>query len=350
MGAKQNKNTINSLYAISALALSIHMTLLLIFAYFHITLMVYMNIVSVSTYALCFPLVKREKIRECIYGAFIEILLHTIFAVICVGPDFGFQLYFVDCIAIMFLADYLSIHLGNHSIGSLKLAIICSILYVLFLISTRSYDPLYHIDANIAFTGMIINSVLTLSLIVLFFNMLKKTATLYEKELERQATHDNLTGLLNRHHLMEYMDDVYSSGNIDKYWIAILDIDDFKKVNDKYGHLCGDFVLKSVADILKDSCQDCLVCRWGGEEFMLVGVISEKDDNTQNNENDLLESIRQHIEKQDFVYNDTTIIKVTVTIGKADYQSHQTLSDWFDMADNRLYEGKQAGKNKIVSF
>lgn len=347
MDIKQNKNIINSLCWICALAFSIHVFLLLIFAYLHITLMVYENILSVVTYVLCFLFVRKGNISTAIYVAFVEILIHAVLAVLCVGLSFGFQLYFIDCIAIMFLADYLSLHMGLKSIGSLKLGFICSILYITFLITTRYYDPIYHINADIAFIGMIVNSVLTLSLVVLFFNMLKNTASLYEEELEKQAIYDNLTGLVNRHYLTEYMEGIYSSGKIDKYWIAILDIDDFKKINDEYGHLCGDFVLKSVAEILKESCADCTICRWGGEEFMIVGVTST---NNMKSEVDLLEDIRKNIEIQDFIYNDTTIINLTVTIGKANYQNNQALSEWFNVADIRLYEGKQSGKNRVVNI
>ena len=343
MDIRQNKKIMQALDLTLALTLSVHITLLFIFVYFHITIMVYMNIGSVLIYGLLFYFRKKRWVKMSIYVSFFEIIIHTILATFCLGYSAGFQLYFIDCIAAMFFVEYLAARLGIHSIGSLKLGIACSLLYIVFMIVTRYYDPIYHIDANIAFLGTVINSILTLAVIVSFFDQLSKMAVLYEKDLRKHASYDNLTGLINRHYLMEYMEEVYTSENISEYWLAILDIDDFKKINDQYGHLCGDVVLKSVAHILKELCDDYIVCRWGGEEFMIVGMTSNS------HEMALLEDIRKNIETHNFVYNDTTMINLTVTIGEANYQNGQTLSDWFNMADARLYKGKQSGKNRVIS-
>ena len=345
MNTERNKNTVmHSLYTICLLALFIHVILLLSFAWLHVLPMVWMNVVSVLCYAVCFFLIKKGQIKVCIYSAFVEILLHTVLAILCVGTGFGFQLYFINSIAIMFFADYFSVYMGNDSIGSLKLGIVCCILYVASLIVPRHLEPIYSFDPDIAFIGMILNSLLTLALLVLFFNLLTKTASIYERQLKRQAIYDNLTGLANRHHLIEHIDSIFASGNVDGYWLAILDIDDFKGINDRYGHLCGDFVLKRLADLLESSCTDCIVSRWGGEEFMVVG---RTGDGTRD-EDSLLENIRRNIEAQDFVYEGETIRRLTVTIGKANYQAGQTLNEWFSVADNRLYSGKLAGKNRVV--
>ena len=346
MNTHWNKSTERrSLQLISLLAAVIHFVLLLSFAYLHITLMVCMNIASVMCYLACALFINRERIKACIYAAFAEILLHTILAVLSVGTDFGFQLYFINCIAITFFADYFSVHVGNHSIRSLILSILYSILYIVFLIAARSYQPIYTIDADIAFIGTILNSTLTLALLVLFFHLLTRMATLYEKELMRQAIYDNLTGLANRHHLIKNMNDIFTSGDVEGYWLAILDIDDFKAINDRYGHLCGDFVLKRVAAILESFCSGCTVCRWGGEEFMIVGRSGAGGYDADS----LLENIRNSIETEDFVYGDSAMVKLTVTIGKADYRSGQTMNEWLNVADDRLYAGKQAGKNRVVN-
>ena len=350
MDFRQNNNiSQRSLYSISFLALSIHAVLLLIFAWLHVTLMVYVNVGSILCYVFCFPLIKKWRIKVCIYTAFTEVLTHAVFAVLSVGTGLGFQLYFINCIATMFLADYLSMHLGSDSIGSLKLGIVSALLYIITLIVARFHEPIYSIDEDIAFICTILNTALTLTLILMFFNMLAKMASSYEKALAKQASYDNLTGLVNRHYLIEYMDGVYTSGNLQRYWLAIVDIDNFKTVNDKYGHLCGDFVLKSVADILKKACGDRMVCRWGGEEFMVVGITTGQGGKDGSGEAALLEDIRQNIASRDFVYDNSTSVKLTVTIGMAYYQSNQTLNEWFSVADGRLYEGKRAGKNRIVT-
>ena len=338
--------TQRSLYPICFLAMLIHVILLVFFTILRIHLMAYVNVLSVTFYAISLLLVKKWRLWACIIGALVEVITHAGLALLSVGPDLGFQFYFINCIAMAFFADYFAIHNELRPIGSFKLGVLCSILYMGFLIGTRSYDPIYHVDENLAFIGLVLNSLLTLGLIVLFFNLLKNTAAQSEKMLRNQATHDNLTGLVNRRFFIDYMDGVYASGKLENSWLAILDIDNFKHVNDHYGHLNGDYVLKTVANILKEICGDLVVCRWGGEEFMVVGVGSE----TKTDAKALLETIRQRIAAEDFTFDDGTVIKLTVTIGKGDYCPGQTLTEWFAMVDDRLYVGKQSGKNRIVDI
>ena len=116
----------------------------------------------------------------------------------------------------------------------------------------------------------------------------------------------------------------------------MIDIDDFKKINDRYGHNAGDYVLVNVARILKDICRDSKVSRWGGEEFLILasGTIS---DNSA-----LIEKLRASIEKEDFAFGEDHI-KVTITAGLADYSGNDSIDRWVNVADENLYKGKKTG-------
>ena len=349
MNTDQNSKTAQRmLYILNIFLLLVHTGLLLLFNALHVTLMVRVNIVSVLCYLLCFLVVKGERINEYVIIAFMEIIIHSFLAVLSVGADFGFQLYHIGCIAVLFFADYFSVHIGARRVKGLALSIVSSLLYIISLIVVRFCGSIYQMDDGIAFIGTIFNTMLALIFVIFILSTLTNAAIFYDAELTRQATHDKLTGMVNRHYLVDYLGGIYASGDVENRWLAILDIDDFKGINDKFGHLCGDFVLKSVAEMIKKHCGDRVVCRWGGEEFLIVGVDPGEDGGSGADEAVLLEDIRRSIANKDFVYHDGTVIHLTVTIGAACYQNGQTVDEWVNTADGRLYDGKRTGKNKVV--
>lgn len=310
--------------------------------------MVYVNIGSIIWYTVSFFLVKRGKIDVYTFTTFLEIMVHMALAVLSVGWDCGFQLYFIGCISIVFYADYFSVRMGKRHVRGSGFSVASGLMYIVTLVASRFLEPVYHLDEQLVFASMTVNSLVIIVFVSVFFSMLTRLATFYERELTKQATHDKLTGMVNRHYLVNELDSVYASGDMSNYWLAILDIDDFKGINDKYGHLCGDFVLKTMAQMIKSLCGDRTVCRWGGEEFVIVGPDPEEDEKGRRPENVLLEEIRKRTAIKDFVYNNDTVVNLTVTIGVARYQPGQTLDEWINLADSRLYRGKQSGKNKVV--
>lgn len=186
------------------------------------------------------------------------------------------------------------------------------------------------------------------------------------EQLNFIAMHDALTGLYNRHSIYEMInkhkrfseteseiisDDTSSSAG--NFCIAMGDIDDFKKVNDTYGHDCGDTVLKEVAGILTQHVQeDDLICRWGGEEFLTI-MHGSKQECLDNVKSILLQINAAR------VHSGEHTVKVTMTFGLVhcdeleEEQKKKSLSDRIDalakVADERLYQGKNSGKNKVVS-
>lgn len=343
-----NQAALRSINLMNIFLLSVHTCLLLFFALIGVHLMVFVNVGSVLFYIINFFIVKHEKITLCIFTTFLEIMIHMFLAVVSTGWDTGFQLYFIGCIAIVFYADYFSVRLGQHHIEGIGFSIISASLYLISLLITRFVGSVYQLVDTLAFVGMVLNSIVVFAFITMFLRMLTKLAAYYEEELGKQATHDKLTGMVNRYYLVDQLDKIYSEQDMSSYWVAILDIDDFKKINDKYGHLCGDFVLKSVAEIIKDNCGDRTVCRWGGEEFVIVGSDSGLDVKGRRPENVILDSIRRDVAIKDFVYDENTTVNMTVTIGAARYREGQTVDEWVNVADERLYRGKKTGKNKVV--
>jgi diguanylate cyclase (GGDEF)-like protein len=129
--------------------------------------------------------------------------------------------------------------------------------------------------------------------------------------------------------------------------IILIDIDYFKKFNDKYGHQAGDEVLRQISDILrKTSRQSDLVSRYGGEEFAIICVKTKKSDALK-----LAERIRAAVEKHKFSLDDNQVdYKMTVTIGVASYNpSIKDKNELIKKADKALYKGKEKGRNCLIS-
>ena len=121
-----------------------------------------------------------------------------------------------------------------------------------------------------------------------------------------------------------------------------MDIDFFKSINDTYGHPGGDEVLKSFSSKLKESCKPNLVGRVGGEEF--IAVIDKLNDQSIE---DYCENLRQEIVDLSIKFQDHNI-NVTMSGGLASSDEIDNLEDLINLADERLYEAKEGGRNQII--
>ena len=161
------------------------------------------------------------------------------------------------------------------------------------------------------------------------------------KRIEELSVTDKLTGLYNRLKLDEVLTMRIEEFKRYKteFSILLLDIDDFKKINDTYGHDVGDYVLKTVAKTLKENTRTTdVVGRWGGEEFIIV---------CENTNLDGSKTLAEHL--RDIVYktNFEKVGNITISLGIAEFKENDTISSVFKRADNRLYIAKTTGKNRV---
>jgi len=178
-----------------------------------------------------------------------------------------------------------------------------------------------------------------------------RTMELREKslELERQATHDKLTGLFNRRYADDYLErQIESARRYDRdFTIALADIDHFKQINDRFSHAVGDEVLRRVAEILVNRCRKTdVVARYGGEEFLLCFPDTSADFAEQ-----ICGDIRTTVENAEWTRISEefgTHLYITISFGIAqagnDARRKSILSD----ADTRLYQAKKKGRNLVV--
>ena len=159
------------------------------------------------------------------------------------------------------------------------------------------------------------------------------------------STHkDPMTKALNRDGLVHTLTKLDFIN--DKYFLAVIDIDDFKKVNDNYGHSAGDHIIKYVVDCLTINLRNCdAVSRWGGEEFVIVFNVKSDIENDYEQAFVVLDRLRKSINSIDHEVIDNN--KVSVSIGSKRLDSQHEFDDIFDLADEALYEAKKNGKNRV---
>lgn len=167
------------------------------------------------------------------------------------------------------------------------------------------------------------------------------------QELEKYVNYDTLTHLLNRRTMDNYLKAAHRQAQTGQatFCLMMMDIDDFKKVNDTYGHDCGDEVLRYVAHTVSTGVKkNDYVFRWGGEEILvLLNTDFEKTMAAA-------ERIRKDIAMDPVDYRDTEKVPVTITIGVSPYVAGATIQQMMDDADAKLYYGKHHGKNQVVGI
>ena len=162
--------------------------------------------------------------------------------------------------------------------------------------------------------------------------------------LYREATHDPLTGLLNRGALVQSLTQARSAKPGQPMSLLMMDLDHFKRINDQYGHSVGDIVLREFAHLLRKTVGSAdLPARYGGEEFVAVLVNTPKDKAIA-----LAERLRKRVETTTITGHDGEIFNFTVSIGVATLYPDEAFDSAARRADDRLYEAKKVARNCVV--
>jgi len=171
-----------------------------------------------------------------------------------------------------------------------------------------------------------------------------------QEQLEHIASTDPLTQLYNRRYFTQISQEIYNIAKRKQQTISIimLDIDNFKKVNDTYGHKIGDDVIVSIAQQLqKLSRKSDVACRFGGEEFLLL-----LSDTSTSGAFTIAQKIRSNVEKTLVYVDKEKTISVTVSIGVFSFSTQQktTIEDAIKLSDKALYKAKENGKNRVETL
>lgn len=167
------------------------------------------------------------------------------------------------------------------------------------------------------------------------------------RQLTEQSRLDPLTGVYNRRHMDEVLEREFGVGTGTPLTIALLDLDDFKQINDRYGHLIGDQVLRQFAQIVQRTLRTTdLIARYGGEEFLLILNYANQAAATQ-----VMQRLLDEVARSPMAMVDGNTIHVTFSAGlastdnkPAEFSSAQAL---LQAADDALYKAKRGGRNRI---
>lgn len=333
----------------------IHLIITCVFAIFHIpVLLLYNAVITVAYTSLGYSATRSGNFKLIFYFSFPEIVFHSVFATLLVGWSWGFMIYIISLVALTF---YFTMTLDdfNHKMrypfcASVTITVVFIVTHIVCQhtepfyqeIAPRGFVTAYYcFNSFIAFLMCFVFSMLfTLDVRYMQNQLVKENTT-----LDEIASRDPLTNLLNRrsmeNHLNRVMEHARRTG--EQFSVIMSDIDDFKKVNDTYGHDCGDKVLIAVSEaILSQMRSEDYLCRWGGEEFLLLihanGECSAKT----------AERIRNTISEIRVADNDDTV-SITMTFGVSSYIPGYSMNKLIQIADENLYKGKKNGKNQVVS-
>lgn len=315
----------------------VHTILAVMFIVLEKPVLVCLNIIS-----LLFYFVEIERFSFSRVGMvdltlfYLDTVLHATICNVVLGGNYGFSMYGLMVIPVTFYLSSQEKRISHPVLSSLVL----SILDAGAMAATTAYS--YIRDPNtIGYTVLVvycINIMLCSLALILYSKRFLQDIHHAQKGLNYLASYDELTGLRNRHNIQQDLEQM-SDG---VYSISIGDIDNFKNINDTYGHSCGDVVLQNIAKVLKDSTRDTdIICRWGGEEF-LIAVHQDLGCAVE-----IVERIRKKVE-QTVMELDGKPVQVAMTFGVAVNTETDSMDKLLVLADNRLYYGKNHGKNQVV--
>jgi diguanylate cyclase (GGDEF)-like protein len=226
---------------------------------------------------------------------------------------------------------------GSKTGGIVVLIMTALAIGILFFIDPKLVLPDYSVPMKVVF-------IVCFVAVAVFSFLHEFTREMTFKKLEDVASHDPLTGLLNRRELERFLNSemLRSKRYGNPFSIIICDIDDFKKLNDVYGHQFGDTVLKMISNIFRSGTRvQEYICRWGGEEFLIVLPETKVDGAMV-----VAERLRERIAEEKIVFGNEELV-ITASFGVGEFDTNKSIEENIEVVDKAMYNAKKAGKNCV---
>ena len=330
----------------------VHGGLMLIFLVADVIPLAMFNVLSVVVYLFCFILCRVGHIMPVYVSIVLEVTFYTVISTYFVGLRCGTYCFLFSIIPII-------IYFGSYLIKGKKRWSVILVLILNFLTFVVLYvrffneEPVFLVAPEIMLV-LVVFSAFAMVFSILFYNAIyiyssENQLSILQQEnrkLSADAHEDALTSLLNRRGFLPLIRSLMEpkSGRRTSFCIAFCDLDDFKRVNDSYGHEAGDEVLLHATKMIQQELPGSDICRWGGEEFVIL--LKDCDLLTAKSK---VERLRKTVESNPTEFVGKQIF-VTMTIGlEENLESYSNPEDIIKKADERMYYGKQHGKNILVS-
>ncbi|WP_178299524.1 GGDEF domain-containing protein [Fibrobacter sp. UWT2] len=300
--------------------------------------LVVLNAISSVLYVAFLTIFKDENLR--ISFAYFEIIFFSAMTELISGGHFGTLTFVIGMEAVIFfMLPYSNRKKHIYQLIGAVLAVAISLISVF---NYSLYPELMDLVLHHSSFVKVLNLIITLFSLFYLTNLYLVELRTTREKLDYNSNHDVLTGLYNR----RFFEGIMKRSKEEKetsYSVAMLDVDDFKKINDTYGHETGDRVLAAVSKCIEASLpENAVAVRWGGEEFVLY---LPQVDSAQTL--DVLNDFRAKLSKQE-IYHKGNRVVITATIGLCTGESIADYEEYIRQADEKLYWGKQHGKNQIV--
>lgn len=260
------------------------------------------------------------------------------------GWDCGIQHLMFEMLVLVYFAIYNSL---GYKIGYTVL--LFAVRFTLFLYC-RVNISILPLTETATVVLQIINTIITFVLMAVACSMFssnvesaEKKLVLYNEQLKKQAGTDPLTGLWNRRQMLQYITEKHQKDPKMAFTLGMGDIDFFKRINDHWGHDCGDAVLVWITQHMsRELSEHAKLCRWGGEEFIFFFPGLNGDEVCL-----ILNNLRMKLDNDPFDWKGEWI-PVTMTFGVEENDFHSNIDTLLKNVDDKLYMGKEQGRDRVI--
>jgi len=313
-----------------------HMWLAFFFFRIDIAPVAILSILSCMVYIIGAFFKGENKTQNVMFMVFCEIGVFSLMSTIILSFRSGFFLYALPLPLSSFIEltdkkrrKFMCIAISIAMFLMIPLAFICAPLVVEYRVRMEPYDYMFLVGNFVIIVASYVTNV------YVYMQRTEKQAT----ETKYKSEHDTLTGLYNRSFLSQHVRAAVRRGRL-KGSLIMFDIDNFKRINDEYGHDVGDIALKKVSEMAQSLIrEDDILVRWGGEEFVIyiAGMTLDKAAAKAEEIRTLISITPYHEEK-----------RLTISLGVTAFAPGENFETAMKRADQNLYIAKETGKNKVV--